>query len=56
MLTTEPIPLFFVELEIGQRLREVPLVLGIKFHLTSDLLASEVSLYPSGELYAGFCW
>jgi len=49
LLATAGFPVFYLALEIGQRLRKVPLVCGIKCHLTSAILASAVLLCPSGK-------
>jgi SNF family Na+-dependent transporter len=42
MLAIEGIPIFYLELAIGERLRKVPLVYGTKCHPTSAVWASAV--------------
>jgi hypothetical protein len=54
MLTTEDIPLLYLELEIYQRMRKVQLMCEIKCHRTSALLASEMLSCPSGQAYKGY--
>jgi len=56
MLATEGNAVFCLEMKTGQRLRTGSLVLAIKCHSTSALLASAVLSCASGETYTGFCW
>ena len=56
MLTNEEFPIFYLEPEIGQRLKEVPMVCGTKCHSTSTLLASAVLSCHAGDVCTRFYW